>query len=81
MNEILFATYPEIRLCLERCPLVKGDHEFLGLYNKTLSIKRSFVASVEFLRNVRSKVTTYFVLTRTIILKQTKNEEREPPLC
>lgn len=55
-NEIIFATFPQIRTSLDHSPILINDADFLEVYRKALTVKDSFIASVEFLRDIRGKV-------------------------
>lgn len=56
-NEILFTTLPGIRASLERCPVLTNDVEFMEIYTRALAVKDSLIVSVDFLKEVRLKVS------------------------
>lgn len=55
-NEILFNTLPGIRTSMEHCPLLSKDAEFMDVYTTALAVKDSLIASVRFLKEVKTKV-------------------------
>ena len=47
---------PGIRTSLEHCPVLSKDAEFMDVYTTALAVKDSLIASVRFLKEVRTKV-------------------------
>ena len=47
---------PGIRTSLEHCPVLSKDAEFMDVFTTALAVKDSLIASVRFLKEVRTKV-------------------------